>query len=186
MFRTIVNPSSGATFYKLYSAGTSGCCMAIAIQQPDVTACTNCAVQLIKRCSWWWTNDSPKHVEPFNEKIKIIHKNLCISLVYIHIAIWCIVHTTSKSKISFRQPNISSVNVDIVVIQLKKTWKQHGWQICNMASLPWKTAETFFNFLFSRTATAALGPIQPHTQCASGFYSRMKAAGSWSWPLTST
>ena len=29
---------------------------------------------------------SPKHVEPFNEKIKIIHKNLCISLVYIHIA----------------------------------------------------------------------------------------------------
>ena len=26
---------------------------------------------------------SPKHVEPFNEKIKTIHKNLCISLVYI-------------------------------------------------------------------------------------------------------
>ena len=24
-------------------------------------------------CSWWWTNDSTKHVEPFNEKIKIIH-----------------------------------------------------------------------------------------------------------------
>ena len=43
-----------------------------------------CAVQLIKCCSWWWTNDSPKHVEPFNEKIKIIRKNLCISLVYIH------------------------------------------------------------------------------------------------------
>ena len=39
---------------------------------------------------------SPKHVEPFNEKIKIIHKNLCISLVYIHIAIWCTVHTTSN------------------------------------------------------------------------------------------
>ena len=41
--------------------------------------------QLIKCCSWWWTNDSPKHVEPFNERIKTIHKNLCISLVYIHI-----------------------------------------------------------------------------------------------------
>ena len=46
--------------------------------------CTNCTVQLIKCCSWWWINDSPKHVEPFNEKIKTIHKNLCISLVYIH------------------------------------------------------------------------------------------------------
>ena len=32
------------------------------------------------------TNDSPKHVEPFNEKMKTIHKNLCSSLVYIHIA----------------------------------------------------------------------------------------------------
>ena len=53
-------------------------------------------VQLIKCCSWWWTNDSPKHVEPFNEKIKTIHKNLCISLVYIHIAIWFTVHTTSN------------------------------------------------------------------------------------------
>ena len=60
--------------------------------------CTNRAVQLIKCCPWWWTNDSPKHVEPFNEKIKIkiIHKNWCISLVYKHIAIWCTVHTTSN------------------------------------------------------------------------------------------
>ena len=65
--------------------------------QPDVQACTNCAVQLIKCCSWWWTNDSPKHVEPFNEKIKNIHKNLCISLVYIHSAIWCTVYTPSNS-----------------------------------------------------------------------------------------
>ena len=30
---------------------------------------------------------SPKPVEPLNEKIKTDHKNLCISLVYIHIAI---------------------------------------------------------------------------------------------------
>ena len=27
---------------------------------------------------------APKNVERFNEKIKTIHKNLCISLVYIH------------------------------------------------------------------------------------------------------
>jgi hypothetical protein len=55
--------------------------------QPDVPACTNYAVQLIKCCSWCWTNDSPKHVEPFNEKMKTVHKNLCIPLVYIHIEI---------------------------------------------------------------------------------------------------
>ena len=58
---------------------TSGCCVAVAKQQPDVSACTGiCDVQLIKCCSWWWTNDSPKHVEPFNEKIRTIHKNICI------------------------------------------------------------------------------------------------------------
>ena len=55
------------------------------------------SIQLIKCCSWWWTNDSPKHIEPFNEKIKIIHKNFCIPLVYIHISIWCTVHTTSDN-----------------------------------------------------------------------------------------
>ena len=54
-----------------------------AIAQPDVPACTNCTAQFIKCCSCWWTNDSPKHVETFNEKIKSIHKNLCISLVCI-------------------------------------------------------------------------------------------------------
>ena len=69
MFRTIINPSSGATLNKLCRH-----------------ECTNCILQFIKSCSWWWTNDSPKHVEPINEKIKIIHKNLCISLLYIHIA----------------------------------------------------------------------------------------------------
>ena len=61
-----------------------------------VLVCTSCAVQLIKCYSWWWTNDSPKHVEPFKENIKTVHKNLCISSVYIHIAIWCTVHTTSN------------------------------------------------------------------------------------------
>ena len=49
-----ISPSSGATFYKLYIAfgicryHTSGCCMAIAIQQPDVSEYTKCDVQLIK------------------------------------------------------------------------------------------------------------------------------------------
>ena len=51
--------------------------------------CTNCIVQLIKCRSWWWTNDSLKHVEPINGKIKIIHKNLCVLLVYIHTARPC-------------------------------------------------------------------------------------------------
>ena len=35
------------------------------------------------------TSDIPKHVEKFNEKIKTIYKNLCMSLVYIHIALLC-------------------------------------------------------------------------------------------------
>ena len=64
-FQTIISPSPGATFNKLYSS------------------IGNCAVQLIKCCSWWWTNDSPKHLVPFNEKIKTIHKNLCVFLVLI-------------------------------------------------------------------------------------------------------
>ena len=93
MFWAIISPSSGATFNKLYSA--IGICRYVWLQ-PDLPAYTNCTVQLIKCCSWWWTNDSPKHVAPFNKKIKIIHKNMCISLVYMHIAIWCTVHTTSN------------------------------------------------------------------------------------------
>ena len=51
------------------------------------------------------TNDSPKHVGSFNEKIKTIHKNLCIPLVYTHIAIWCTVHTTSKCYICIYLPS---------------------------------------------------------------------------------
>ena len=107
MFRTIISPSSRASFNKLYSA--IGTFMpvhltAVWIQQglyPHSSQtyqheCTNCTVQLIKCCPWWWTNDSPKYVEPINKKIKIIHKNLCSSLVYIHIAIRRTVHTTSN------------------------------------------------------------------------------------------
>ena len=54
-----ISPSSGATFYELYFAfgicryHMSGCCVAIARQQPDVwyrhiPAYTKCDVQLIK------------------------------------------------------------------------------------------------------------------------------------------
>ena len=52
-----ISPSSGATFISCTShlvyAGiclyhTSGCCVAIATQQPDVLAYTKCDVQLIK------------------------------------------------------------------------------------------------------------------------------------------
>ena len=89
MFRAIISPSSGTTFNKLYSA------------------CTSCTVQLIKCCCWWWTNDSPKHVQPFNEIIKATYKNLCISLVYIHIEIWCTMHTTSNYTSSYPSPVLS-------------------------------------------------------------------------------
>ena len=47
-----VSPSSGATFRSCTShlvyADTSGCCVAIATQQPDVSAYTKCDVQLLK------------------------------------------------------------------------------------------------------------------------------------------
>ena len=39
-----VSPSSGAIFYELYIA------FAVTTQQPDVSACTKCDVQLIKDC----------------------------------------------------------------------------------------------------------------------------------------
>ena len=49
-----ISPSSGATFisctpHLVYAdTNTSGCCVAIATQQPDVSTCTKCDVQLIK------------------------------------------------------------------------------------------------------------------------------------------
>ena len=52
-----ISPSSGATFISCTShlryADTSGCCVVIATQQPDVSvpAYTECDVQLIKGCS---------------------------------------------------------------------------------------------------------------------------------------
>ena len=65
-----------------------------------------CTVQLIKCCPWWWTNDCSKHVEPFNEKIKTIHKNLCIPLVYVHSA-RIVTHNKIKNKIYFASVRIS-------------------------------------------------------------------------------
>ena len=50
-----VSPSSGANFISCAShlvyANTSGYCVAITTQQPDVLACTKCDAQLIKVCS---------------------------------------------------------------------------------------------------------------------------------------
>ena len=40
---------------------------------------TNCTVQLNKCCSWWWTNDGPKHVQPHNEKID--YSQECVHLI---------------------------------------------------------------------------------------------------------
>jgi hypothetical protein len=92
VFRNIISPSSGATFNKLYSE--IGTCRYLWLlygyshttPRRMVPAYTNCTVQFIKCFSWWWTNYSPKRVEPLNEKLKTIHKNLCISLVYVHIS----------------------------------------------------------------------------------------------------
>ena len=56
-------------------------------KQRDAQILVNNLYFFIKWLYMFRTNDSPKHVEPFNKKIKIIHKNLCISLVRICIAI---------------------------------------------------------------------------------------------------
>ena len=93
IFRTLISPSSGAAFHN----GAIGTCRYVWLLYTTARRTgMYSTVQLNKCCSWWWTKDSPKHVEPFNEKIKTIHKNLCVSLVYIHIAIWCTVHRASN------------------------------------------------------------------------------------------
>ena len=55
------------------------------INQRDAQIPVNSLYFFVKWLYMFRTNDSPKHVHPFNEKIKTIHKNLCISLIYIHI-----------------------------------------------------------------------------------------------------
>ena len=72
MFWTLIGPSSGATFNKLY-----------------IRADTNVPIALYSLLNVAPDDGpmSPKHVEPFNEKIKIIYKNLCISLVYIRLPV---------------------------------------------------------------------------------------------------
>ena len=57
------------------------------INQRDAQILANSLYIFIKWLYMFRTNDSPKHVEPFNENIKTIRKNLCISLVYIHIGV---------------------------------------------------------------------------------------------------
>ena len=66
------------------------------INQRDAQILANSLYFFVNWLYMFRTNDSPKHVEPINEKIKIIHKKLCTSLVCIHIAICCTVHTTSN------------------------------------------------------------------------------------------
>ena len=86
MFRTIISPSSGATFNKLHSA--IGTCRYVwllySIQTYRHVPIAPCNLLNVAPDV---ANDSPKQVEPVNEKIKTIHKNLWISLDYIHIAI---------------------------------------------------------------------------------------------------
>ena len=55
------------------------------INQLDAQILVNSLYFFVNWLYMFRTNDSPKHVEPVNEKIKTVHKNLCISLVYIHI-----------------------------------------------------------------------------------------------------
>ena len=67
------------------------------INQRDAQILVNNLYFFIKWLYMFRTIISPKHVQPFNEIIKIIHKNLCTSLVYIHTAIRCTVHTRTTS-----------------------------------------------------------------------------------------
>ena len=66
MFRTILahhqeQPFISCTSHLVY-AGTSGCCVAITTQQPDVSAYTKCDVQL-QNVAPDDGLQSPKHVE---------------------------------------------------------------------------------------------------------------------------
>ena len=139
---------------QLVHAGTSGCYMDIGrtisflypySSQMYRHECTNCTVQLIKCSSWWWTNDSPKHVQQFNEKIKIIHNNLCISLVYTHIpsqlSYWNHVSPPSSLWISFyslQQGWKSKVfKIGPMLTLLKDNWTK--FRTANYRLIPWES-----------------------------------------------
>ena len=111
---------------------------------PVRTGMYQCTVQLIKCCPWWWTNDSPKHVEPFNEKIKTIHNNFCIPLVYIHIAIRCTVHTTSKSTCTLRK---GGVRID-----------KHSWTLCGEVTLYCQYYTALVRIKFPTSSYMAISP----------------------------
>ena len=160
----------------------------------------------IKCCFWWWTNDSPKHVEPCNEKIKTINRNLCISLVYIHIAIWCTVHTTSN-----RKKYHFALEEELVMAAQLKFWSIYRWftwifrvptkmeqgKVCiyTVRATGWTMERLFFDsrrgryFLFSPppkklTYTGRLWgtsqPIVPSPLKSMG----VKANEAWSWLVT--
>ena len=62
---------------QLVNAGTSDCY----IQQPDVPIALYSLLNVAPDDGLMIVR---KNVQPFNEKMKTIQKNLCISLVYIH------------------------------------------------------------------------------------------------------
>ena len=68
------------------------------INQRDAQILVNSLHFYVKWLYMFRTNDNPKHVQPFNVKIKTIHKNLCSSLVYIHNA-FCVVSLKLKKKV---------------------------------------------------------------------------------------
>ena len=94
MFRTVLVHHQ-EQLYKLYITfgicryHTSGCCVAIAIQQPDVSAYTKCDVQLIKVAPDDGLIQS-ETCRASNGKIKFNHRYLCILLVYIQIVTYCV------------------------------------------------------------------------------------------------
>ena len=81
-----ISPSSGATFISCIShfvyADTIR--LAIATQQPDVSAYTKCDIQLIKVAPEDGLIQS-ETCTVFNEKESLITRILCFLLVYIHI-----------------------------------------------------------------------------------------------------
>ena len=73
----------GLIWYCMYRATYCN----VYINQRDAEILVNSPYFFIKLLCMFRTIISLKHTEPFNEKIKTIHKNLCILLVYIHIVV---------------------------------------------------------------------------------------------------
>ena len=98
------------------------------INQRDAQSFVNSLYFFVKWLCMFWTNDSPKHAEPFNEKIKTIHKTLCISLVYIHTGWMSALNILRKSDndVPFNCWDSSSSNFSKPVVR-----KIHYYATCN-------------------------------------------------------